>query len=86
MHGNVRIGEAITSPALKILNLRDRPAREALSRDIAQSCGITGFGLYGPLSEPNPTTGEKNTKEWSSLMYPEMKKLVRRFDVSLAYG
>ena len=86
MHGNVRIGECITSPALKMLNDRDVTMRAEMSRQIQQACGITGFNLYGPLTEINPTSGEKNKKEWSSMMYPELKKLVRRFDVSLAYG
>lgn len=86
LHGNVRISECITGPALKLLNERPEDVRREISRQIQVDCDIGCFNLYGQLTELNPTTGEKNKREWSSMMWPELKKLLRRFDVSLAYG
>ena len=85
LHTNMRVTECVCDDCMMKCNTASLKEREEHSRHIRNDCGVTGFHFFGKKNEPGKH-GQLNALEWTNLQWPQLKRILYRFDLGRIYG
>lgn len=82
LHTRMRLSECFSTPPLSKCNTSSHSA--ALAERIREDCGLSHFRFFGKKGDVG-AHGKTNQLQWTNMQWPQLRKLMHGFDLSLVY-